>query len=57
MGQERLHSELTRDLRGNMVGDGEGGRPIQVWKLPKSGGVVERTPDFRRWGLVLHPTS
>ncbi|EEH51471.1 pre-mrna cleavage complex family protein [Micromonas pusilla CCMP1545] len=36
---EKLHAELSRDLRG---------KKIKVWKLQKSGGVVERTPEFRR---------
>ena len=58
---EKLHAELSRDLRGKkikVVGGGGGGedggagpeteRDVQVWKLQKSGGVVERTPEFRR---------
>ena len=50
VGQERLHSELTRDFRGKRVGgDASGeGTPVRVWKLNKSGGVVERSPEFRR---------
>ena len=50
VGQERLHSELTRDFGGKRVGGdvpGEG-TPVRVWKLNKSGGVVERSPEFRR---------
>ena len=52
IGQERLHSELVRDMRGRKAGDigggGFGGRDVQVWKVPKSGGVVERPPEYRR---------
>jgi polyribonucleotide 5'-hydroxyl-kinase len=41
IGQERLHSNLVRDMRGKRAaGGGGGGRDVQVWKLPKSGGVV-----------------
>ena len=29
-------------------GGGGGGRDVQVWKVPKSGGVVERPPEYRR---------
>jgi len=50
VGQERLHSEITRDFRHKRVG-GESmaeGTPVRVWKLNKSGGVVERSPEFRR---------
>jgi len=47
IGQERLHSELVRDMRGKRAGGGVG-RYVQVWKLPKSGGVVERSPEYRR---------
>ena len=55
IGQERLHSELVRDMRGKkrVAGDDSGGgggegRDVQVWKVPKSGGVVERSAEFRR---------
>ena len=47
VGQERLHAELRRDFRGKTV-SGTKPTPIEVWKLPKSGGVVERSPAFRR---------
>ena len=47
IGQERLHAELRRDFRGKTV-SGTKPTPIEVWKLPKSGGVVERSPAFRR---------
>lgn len=47
VGQERLHAELRRDFRGKTV-SGTTNHPIEVWKLPKSGGVVERSPAFRR---------
>ena len=40
VGQERLHAELRRDFRGKTVSGTN--HPIEVWKLPKSGGVVER---------------
>jgi polyribonucleotide 5'-hydroxyl-kinase len=46
VGQERLHAELRRDFRGKTVSGTN--HPIEVWKLPKSGGVVERSPAFRR---------
>ena len=46
VGQERLHAELRRDFRGKTVLGSN--HPIEVWKLPKSGGVVERSPAFRR---------
>lgn len=48
VGQERLHAELRRDMRGKTRGGGPGSRAVQVWKLPKSGGVVERTAEYRR---------
>jgi len=46
IGQERLHAELKRDFFGKTVE--RTNQPIEVWKLPKSGGVVERSPAFRR---------
>ena len=54
IGQERLHAQLHNDTRGKVAGGGESGeskrvpRSVQVWKLPKSGGVVERDAAFRR---------
>jgi len=46
IGQERLHAELKRDFFGKTIE--RTNQPIEVWKLPKSGGVVERSPAFRR---------
>jgi polyribonucleotide 5'-hydroxyl-kinase len=54
IGQERLHAQLHNDTRGKVAGGGDSGeskrvpRSVQVWKLPKSGGVVERDAAFRR---------
>ena len=53
VGQERLHAELKRDFLGKTVRGGSDTKmnskqPIEIWKLPKSGGVVERSPAFRR---------
>jgi len=49
VGQERLHSELLRDFRGKTVQDSVNtANGVQIWKVIKSGGVVERTPAFRR---------
>ena len=46
VGQDKLHAGLARDFRGKTQFATK--TPVQVWPVKKSGGVVERSPQFRR---------
>ena len=51
MGHDRTFAQLSEDLKVGSGGGGSGG--VQLLKLNRSGGVVERSKDFRRDSRAL----